>query len=188
MGAGLRGRAASAMVLALVTLAGCTDARPNTSQTSPPNTPTSTPSSPSPDPQASATAEVLAAYLGFWEAATEARAHPNRRHPRLAKYAIDKALAAEQATIVLYRQQGIVGRGEPKLNPKVIALATNRDPATALIRDCVDVSNVEAFYRDSGQSALAPSKTFRHIATAKATIFDGRWVIREITTDRKQPC
>lgn len=188
MGAIARRRTAAALLLALVAVGGCTDARRETAPTTPAATPESTSFSPTPDPQASTKAEVLAAYRGFWTAATEARAHPNRRHPELAKYATDKALAAEQATIVLYRQQGIVARGEPKLDPKVVAIAMNRDPPTVLIRDCVDVGDVRATYRSSGESALAPSKSFRHMATANATIVSDRWVIREITTDRKQPC
>ena len=181
-------RAAAAVALALIAIAGCTDARPDTAETTSPTTPAASATSPTPDPEASAEAEVLAAYRGFWAAATEARAHPNGRHPDLAKFATDKALAAEQATIVLYRQQGIVSRGAPKLDPTIVAIAINRDPATALIRDCVDVTNVRAFYRSTGESALAPSKSFRHVATARATTFNGHWVIREISTDRKQPC
>ena len=188
MDAGLRRRAAALTVVALLAIAGCTDARPDTAATNSPTTPAPSPTSLTPDPEASAEAEVLAAYRGFWAAATWAEAHPNRRHPALSKYAADKALAAEQATIVLYRQQGIVSRGAPKLEPTIVAIAINRDPATALIRDCVDVTNVRASYRSTGKSALAPSKSFRHVATARATTFNGHWMIREISTDRKQPC
>jgi hypothetical protein len=181
-------RAAAAVLLALITFTGCTDARSDTTPTTTPAPTTSEPSSPTPDPAAAAKAEVLAAYRNFWAASTEARAHPNRRHPDLAKYAIDKALAAEQATIVLYRQQGIVERGKPILTPLVDRVDLNQDPATAQVNDCVDVSNVQAVYRSTGKSALAPSKSFRHVSTATATLFFGHWVIREITTDRNSTC
>ena len=188
MGAWTCRRAVAAVLLALTAIAGCTDARPDTAPSSPSTSSTPMSSSATSDPQASAKAEVLKAYLAFWSAATDARAHPNRQHPRLAKYATDKALAAEQATIVLYRQQGIVSRGAPKLEPRIVALDMNSDPRTAQIRDCVDVSDVRAVYRSSGESALAPTKSFRHVATATATTVSGRWVIREIATDRKRPC
>ncbi len=185
-----RYRAAAVLLLALAAGAACSDARPSTSPPAATRTPTPTPTSSSPtrDPEASAEAAVLAAYHAFWAAATEARAHPERRHPELAKYAIDKALAAQQATILLYRQQGIVEQGKPKLDPQVVALDIDAEPATAVIRDCVDVTNVRAIYRRTGKSALAPSKTFRHVSTSKATVFYGRWVIREVTTNRGQQC
>jgi hypothetical protein len=89
---------------------------------------------------------------------------------------------------VLYRQQGIVERGKPILAPLVDRVDLNQDPATAQVNDCVDVSNVQAVYRSTGKSALAPSKSFRHVSTATATLFFGHWVIREITTDRNSTC
>lgn len=179
-------RTAAALLLALMTVGGCNDARPDSAPTTPATTPESTSSTPAPDPQASAKAEVLAAYRGFWTAATAAEARPNRTHPQLAKYATDEALAAEQATIVLYRQQGIVGRGEPKLRPVVVAL--NLQPGSATITDCLDLTGVDAVYRSTGESAIAPKQSRRHRATATAVRRDGRWVIRELVADRKQPC
>lgn len=187
MGIALRRQAAVAILLALLVISGCTDARPDDAI---PRTPSSSaaPTTPSPtvDPHAAAKAEVLAAYRGFWRAATDAEARPNRKHPQLTRYATDEALAAEQATIVLYRQQGIVGRGEPRLSPEVVAL--NQQPGSAVIADCLDLTGVDAVYRSTGESAIAPGQSRRHRATATAVRRDGRWVIRELTADRKQPC
>ena len=186
MDAALRRRAAAVILVALLAITGCTDARPDTAETNSPTTPAPSTTSPTPDPEASAEADVLAAYRGFWAAATWAEAHPNRRHPALSKYATDKALAAEQATLVLYRQQGIVGRGEPKLNPEVVAISPG--PGTAVIRDCLDLTAVDAVYRETGESAIAPDQSRRHVATAKAAVYNGRWVIKEMVADRKRPC
>jgi hypothetical protein len=188
MGAATRRRAAVAVALALIAVAGCTDGSPNSQR--PPSSHTSssppTVSSSAPDPRASAMAEALAAYRGFWQAATEAEARPGRRHPQLARYATDKALAAEQATIVLYRQQGIVGRGEPKLSPEVVSISLA--PGQALIRDCLDLTDVDAVYRNTGKSAIASGQSRRHIATAKAAIYNGRWVVTELIADRTRSC
>jgi hypothetical protein len=145
--------------------------------------PSATPS----DPQAQTRAAILAVYAAFWRVATAAEAHPRGRHPKLARYAIDRALADEQATLVLYRQQGLVSKGAPKLEPSVVDLVMNGDASTAVIRDCIDISNVQVLNRD-GKSVLAPSKSLRHEATAKARMWFGRWVIREIKTDRKRSC
>jgi hypothetical protein len=130
--------------------------------------------------------DVLAAYRGFWRAATAAEARPGRRHPQLARYATDKALAAEQATIVLYRQQGIIGRGEAKLSPEVVSISLAS--AQAVIRDCLDLTDVEAVYRSTGKSAIAAGQSRRHVATAKAAVYDGRWLLTELVADRTRPC
>ena len=140
-------RAAAVVLLALTTATACTDAEHGT--VPPPSVAVPSPSSVSasssaaPDPEGLQKTEVLQSYLAFWEASTDARTHPNRRHPRLARFATDKALAAEQATIVLYRQQGIVWRGSPKLTPTIVSVDLLASPQTAEIHDCVDISDVE---------------------------------------------
>lgn len=190
MRTGLRARAAAAMVLALVVGAGCSDARPNarpnSARSSPSQTTTPSSSTQTLDPQAAVKADVLAAYRGFSAAVSRAERHPNRSPSALKRYAIDKALANARATVALYRQQGIVVRGRPRHDPEVIALSGSS--GTATIRDCVDLTGVEAIYRETGESALAPNQSRRHVATAKATVLDGRWVIREVAADRKTPC
>jgi hypothetical protein len=180
-------RAAAAVLLALLTITGCTDARSDTAPTTSPRTTPAPPSS-SPPPDAAAKAEALAAYRGFWAAASAAEAHPNRRHPLLSKFATDKALAAEQATLVLYRQQGIVGRGKPKLSPQIVAINLGGPQPSADITDCLDLTGVDAVYRSSGKSAIAPNQSRRHKATATAVLSGGRWVIQELIADRKQTC
>lgn len=193
MGDMLTGRATTAILVVLVAIGGCSHAGPEsavptTTQTteSAGSATTRATSSATSDPQAAAEARVLDAYRGFWKAATAAEARPARRHPELAKYATDKALAAEQATIVLYRQQGIVGRGKPKLNPQVVAISL--ETGTADIRDCLDLTGVDAVYRNTGESAIPPDQSRRHVATAKAALHNGRWLITELVADREQPC
>jgi hypothetical protein len=181
-------RAAAAVLLALLTIAGCTDARSDTTPTTTTTPTTAAPSSPTPDPTASAKAEALAAYRGFWTAADDADTHPKRAPSALKTYAIDKALANALATVALYRQQGIVMRGHPGHEPQIVSLRVNADPPSATIHDCVDLTGVKVIYRKTGKSALAPNQSRRHVAIAEATISDGRWVIREVSSDRKQSC
>jgi hypothetical protein len=191
MGTTARRRAGALVLLALIPLAGCSsserEATPAPSSSSSRHSEPSVAVAPV-DPHASAKASVLAAYYAFWRVATSAEAHPRRRHPELAKFATDKALAAEQATLVLYRQQGIVGQGTPRLSPRVVAVATAGPQPSAAISDCLDLTAVDAVYRSTGKSAIAPGQSRRHTATAKATMYDGRWMIRELVANRKQPC
>lgn len=189
MGIVLRRQAAAGILLALVTISGCTDARPDDAA---PTTPASStaPTTPGPtaDPQAAVKADVLAAYRGFWTAANAAERRPNRAPDALRRYASDKALAGALATVALYRQQGIVVRGQPVHDPDVVNLSLGTDPATALIRDCVDLTGVEAIYRETGKSALAPNQSRRHVATATTAMVNGQWVVREVAADRTTAC
>ncbi len=190
MATGTPHRAAAVLLLALATIAGCSEARPTGSPpTTTPTAKTTTDSpSPTPEPEASAEAAVLEVYRAFTEAASEAQASPNKPPSAIRRYAIDKALADVLATVALYRQQEIVVRGTPDHDPEVVALALRKVPAVATIRDCVDLTRVEVTYRETGKSAYAPNQSRRHIVTAKATVFDGRWMIREVAANQKQPC
>jgi hypothetical protein len=190
MGARTRRRAVAAALVALMAIAGCTDARPNTRPTTSSQTATPTPTSSSvtPDPRASAMTDVLAAYVGFSDAASAAQRHPMRSPSGLKKFATDKALASTLATIALYRQQGIVVKGQATHDPQIVALSLDGDPATATIRDCVDITNVKAIYRETGKSALAPNQSQRHFATAQAVTVNGHWMIRTVASDRSRTC
>ena len=179
-------RVTAALLLALAAVAACSDDQP----TADPSRSTTTPPSASSsiDPQATVKARVLAAYRGFSAAASRAEAHPNRAPSGLRQYSIDKALANVLATVALYRQQGIVVRGKADHDPSVIALRTTSQPPTATIRDCVDLTDVDAVYRSTGKSAIAPDQSRRHITIAEATVARGRWVIRDVSAHRNRPC
>jgi len=74
--------------------------------------PSATPGSASPNPSQKATNAVLASYDKFWAAQVNSQASPQKRpDPGLARYSIDKALADAQATIFLFRKNGIEMRG-----------------------------------------------------------------------------
>ena len=188
MHAALRRRAAAVILVALLAITGCTDARPDTAGTESPTTPAASSTSRTPDLTAFAEAEVLAAYRGFSEAVGRAERHPKRSPSALKQFATDKALANALATIALYRQQGIVVQGQAKHDPEVVALTLSGDPGRATIRDCVDITNVRAIYRETGKSALAPNQSKQHVATAQAVTVNGRWMIRAVAADRTRPC
>jgi hypothetical protein len=179
-----------AIALALMSLVACSSSNGNDAP--PPskaiNKTTPAPLATPPDPQAQAKAAILAVYRAFWTAASAAEAHPHRSPANLRRYAVDKALASTYATIALYRQQGIVVRGPQAHTPEVVAIAGSGDGARATIRDCVDLSAVEAVYKSTGKSALAPNQSRRHMTTAQAIMRQDRWVIRDVAANRAQAC
>ncbi|QTE30037.1 hypothetical protein [Pengzhenrongella sicca] len=150
-------------------------------------------SSPTPTPTvapevAAAEAAVLEAYRQYWAAKVAWYADPSvDADSNLSHYAIDTALADAQSTVLSFRTSRIVVPGEPVLSPSVSDITLGDKPA-ATIHDCVDVSNWQAIFRDSGENAVAPGQAVRVVAIAEASIFDGRWVIRSYAAQRDRSC
>ena len=173
------------MLLGLLVVSGCNGSEP----------PSSSPSSPSPSSSATASPDAttaageaaLAAYRGFRRAQIAAEAVANARHPDLAKYAGDKALAQERANLFQLEQAGIVVTGQPILAPEVTAVSLGASPRVT-ITDCVDTSGWTPIYKNTGKSAAAPNQPSRVLATALARPYGQGWIIVELTTDRSRPC
>ena len=152
-----------------------------------PSTSPSTPSA-SPDPAASASSAALASYDAFWLAQVNSQAHPAKtQDPNLAKYAIDKALAGAQETIILFRRGGIAMLGKPTHETDVTGVKLD-NPPTVSITDCVDSTNWKPVYVATGKSALAPGQSVRVLVESTATVFDGRWVISTSVAHRDRSC
>lgn len=189
-----RRTSACALSLALaVALAGCTEAgnareTPSSSPTELSPTPTAAPT-PSVDPAiAVAETAVLEAYRGFWAAKVSWFADPSVDNDSgLSHYAIDTALADTQSAVFSFRTDGIEVPGEPVLSPVVSNLVLGAVPS-ATVDDCVDLSNWQAIFRDSREPAVAPGQLTRIVAVSEATVFDGRWVVRNYLPQRNRTC
>ncbi len=135
-----------------------------------------------------AEAAALEAYQGFWDAQVAYLAAPNEPEPdALRQYAVDKALSGVREVARLYAANGIVARGEPVISPEVTSVSLDGEP-TATISDCVDSTDWQPVYADSGESAAAPGQFTRQINESEAIFFDGRWVVRETAVLRDRSC
>ena len=162
-------------------------APPTSSTTTPPPTSPSVSATPSPDPTATAKAEVLAVYRGYWAAKVAAHAAPAGPVPKdLSTYAIAKAQTDTEATILRLRQQGIAFRGAPVLSPDVTTIDLGQ--ASAAISDCVDSTHWLPVFVATGKSALAPGQPMRVIVESTARIYSGRWVIDTSVAHRDRTC
>lgn len=181
-------------LLTLLALTACTQPSEDPTTSPAPSTPTATTTAPSSSPTptvdpavAEAEALILEAYRGYWAAKVASYADPKQpQDPNLAVYAIDTALADAQAALFSFKSNGIIVVGEPVLRPEVgdIDLAAG----TATIKDCVDVTDWQPYYRDSGESAAAPDQFLRVPTSSTAYLYDGRWTIRSSDVDRSAPC
>ena len=147
-----------------------------------------TPGSASSNPTQKATDAVLASYDAFWAAQVNSQASPQEQpDPDLARYSIDRALADAQATIFLFRKNGIEMRGHPTHEVAVTSL-TPSDPPTASITDCLDSAKWRPVYAATGKSARAPGQSKRVIVESTATVYNGRWVISTSIVHRDRSC
>lgn len=191
--------AAAALGLAVVaTVSACTDDA-STPSSDPPisssfihsglvSTSTSPNNTASPNPTDLAKAEVLASYKAYWAAQVSSEAHPRlRQDPNLAKFAIAKALADAQGTILLFRNNGIEMRGRPTHSATVTSISLSKPPR-AVIKDCLDSTHWRPVYAATGKSALAPGQSVRITVDATATLYQGRWVVRTSVAHRDRPC
>lgn len=185
-----RGLRAVAVLLGVLAASGCSGADGNASSS--PSVPVT---STSPTISATATADATAAageaalnaYRGFRRAQVAAEATADTRHPGLAKYAGDKALAQERANLRQLAEAGIVVTGKPVFSPEVIDVSLGESPVVT-ITDCVDTTDWTPIYEATGKSAAAPGQPMRVKATALARPYGQGWVITELKTDRSRPC
>ncbi len=189
----------TALVAALV--AGCgggPDPDPASASMSPTTSPTATATpTPSPSPSPSPTidpavseaeAAALEAYRGFWDAQVAYLASPGNSEPaELQQYAVDKALAGVRSAAELFALNGIVAQGQPALSPTVTELEMDGMPS-AMIKDCVDIANWQTVYASTGESAAAPGQLQRQQTEAYTFLYDGRWVVGEVTVYRDRTC
>ena len=185
----LNSRAAAVLVtLAVAALAGCTDDDGNRPASPSPSVAVS-PSSTVDRADAAAADASLTAYNRLREAYIKAAAKADTNNAELAKYAAHPLLGQLQATLMTYRNQGLIVTGRPTWHASVTTVNISAQPYTVDLQDCLDTTNWHTVHKDTGTSAAVPGQATRYVVTARATLYDdGRWLIRESTAHREQPC
>lgn len=189
---------AAGLAIVALSLAACTGSQsppepsPTISTTAP--TPTVTPIlTPSPTPSSTPThnpveAAILHAYLGYWAAKVAAFSDPSKEpSAKLEKVAVDHAYSDVVSGIFTFRRNGIKVVGEPDLSPKVSKIVTG-DGGTARIVDCVDGTDWQPIYVQTGKSAAVPGQESRLVTTSTAYYYGDHWTIRSSSVDRDAPC
>ena len=176
-----------AVLVAVVACSTPDPAPPPTPTTSP--TATSTPT-PTVDPAvAEAEAAVLAAYQSYWDVSAAALADPLAPLPDdFDRYIVDKARSGLAESLLWAEQNDVVMVGAPVISPTVESIAIDGERAAHIV-DCVDSTDWVLTLRSTGDPASSESpQNTRVTADAWAIFYDDRWVIREVTLNRDQPC
>ncbi|MGW7317919.1 hypothetical protein [Streptomyces sp. NPDC054865] len=166
--------------------AGCTgestdnkDAAPSAPASSAAPTPSAAPSV-SADPEAADKAEVQAAFTRYWAVLSKAYAEADPKDADLGKVATGNALVETQQELVGLRKSGYVVKGQPQHSNTQIAFKPDAKLKTALITDCMDISQWKPMIKDSGKEAPLPSgRLLRYVTTLTAEKWPNGWMVLE---------
>jgi hypothetical protein len=180
-------RLAAGAVLLLAGCAGC--AGPGTGQvTEIPPGPAAA-ADPAQSPAQSATAQVLAAYLGMRQAQVTAEADATTEGSDLGAYASGKAFVQITAAVIQEAAEGRVMIGIPLLDPRVTALDLTAQPPTATVTDCIDVGGWQSEDKATGQYVAVTSAAHNSfVSVSQAQRGPDGWTITETDVNRSKPC
>ncbi|MFC8846734.1 MULTISPECIES: hypothetical protein [unclassified Micromonospora] len=130
---------------------------------------------------------ALAAYSGYLVASRAASRRSDPRHPELARFLADPLLTRVRLAIRDAKEHGAVRTGTFVSDPTVTSVSLDSVPATVEIQDCLDTTDYRLVYAKT-KRVVPGSGGGRHLATATATRYDGRWLINYGAGHEDQPC
>lgn len=122
-------------------------------------------------------AEVVSAYLAFWEAVGAAADPPDPDHPDLEATAADPQLSQLRRILSQYREQGYVRRGEHQRNPVIRAFVD--EGRAVVIDDCSELDPEAGLYdAETGELVEGGSEPGdRELLEARLELIDGSWKV-----------
>ncbi|MDA8072866.1 MAG: hypothetical protein M0Z82_15005 [Actinomycetota bacterium] len=178
--------AVSGLVVAGAILAACgggSSGSASTSTTDRPKTsaPSSTATTSTRTTTSATAAAVLAAYRAAWSAFDSAASVANPEDPALAATMVDPQLQSVKANLLADQRQGIVGRGNFALHPKITALSAT----SATVVDCV-YSTAVLVDKATGKQVPPVTPPENDGVTATLVLSGGSWkVSKQTVTDGK---
>lgn len=151
-----------------VLLGGCSQPPEETTRT-----PTASASKTTPGPRA----QALAAYTAMLRDFATASRTSDHESPMLERHAAGDALALIRQTLRLESEDGIVGRGAPVPDPRIVS--TGRGGQSFAVRDCADATNWLRYTEDGKPANDEPGGKHRIDATVTHTA-TGDWKVTEL--------
>lgn len=156
-------------------------------------TPTSTePTSPAPptkDPAvAAAETDVLAVYQEYWDAQVTAFSNPKQYRPApLRDLLMDDLYLDFTSQLFHLELDGIEYVGAPVLSPEITSLDLG-DEASATVKDCLDLTEWQAVFAETSESAEVPGQTDHLPMTTEVRRIGGDWLIASYELKRTESC
>lgn len=141
---------------ATLMLAACSaEPTPNPASTTTTAATSATPTPPA-SPVDKATQDALTAYRGMWRDFVVAGATSDWQSTKLGQNATGVALTNLTRGLHTDNTNGLVTKGEPKLNPSVSSVEPQDNPKKIIVTDCGDSTNWLKYRADNGQLADTP--------------------------------
>ncbi|MET9607038.1 hypothetical protein ABZZ17_18460 [Streptomyces sp. NPDC006512] len=172
--------------------AGCTGeskdnkaAAPSAPASSVAPTPSAAPSV-SVDPEAADKAEVQTAYTRYWDVLTAAYSTADPQHSELGKVVTGTALVQNQQDLAQYRKGGRIFAGKPQHSNIVVTFKPEAKLKTAVITDCLDISQWKPVEKSSGTEVKLPeSRLLRYVNTVIVEKWPNGWMVLEDNQEGK---
>ena len=132
-------------------------------------------------PRTSATASTpaeqaaLAAYQGMWDDLVKVTNAPDADPAMLDAHASDRALQVLKYGLRQQRDEGVIGKGAPRLDPRVISAVPQGRPTTFTLRDCVDDTHWLQYLKSGVLKNEVPGG--HHLADATIELKSGAWKV-----------
>jgi hypothetical protein len=122
----------------------------------------------------------------MWADLVSAARTSNFPSPLLPQHATGDALSLLVQGLARDQLQGIVTKGEPVLDPRLVSLAPAGDPTHATVADCFDDSHWIEYKTSGGLAKNTPGG--RRATTASLKISAGVWKVTELTVGATGTC
>ncbi len=168
-----------------ILLPACQSSGPASSATS--GSASGPPASPSTDSPADvARHDALAAYEAMWEDMATAAETADYRSPLLAQHAASAALSILVRGLYTDKRMGIVVKGQPVTNARVVGLSPPANPTKASIVDCFDDRNWLNYKATGGLENNVPGGL--HHTTATVSDIHGVWKVTQLHVEASGTC
>lgn len=133
--------------------------------------------------------EVVKVYNLYREAEVKAQLAADFRNADLPKYTSDPLLGDLRTELLQKQMAGVVAKGRPVWNPKVIKINKRERPYVANIEDCYDATNWDVIDTKTGKSVAVEGQPRKFLMLAEAVQgADNHWTIRKVTEQRERSC
>lgn len=137
-------------------------------------------------PADQARAQALAAYRAMWSDMVAATATGNYQDPRLAQHTTGQAFSILYTGVFRNNQQGLVGKGQPVLHPRVSAISPVTAPTRVTVMDCTDDTNWLNYRRNGKIEDNVPGG--RHRTEALVVRSGNIWKVSQLVVQAAGTC
>ncbi|MFJ1702704.1 hypothetical protein [Kitasatospora sp. NPDC088346] len=131
---------------------------------------------------------ALRTYQSWWAAQTETFGRADSDSSQLQVYSSGQALSQAVASLHQLHEAKLVMIGAPRNSPVLKSLDLTKDPQTAVIEDCLDVTGWHQADPATGATRDPRERLSRYVATVGLRKADGRWLIVDFQREVGRTC